>query len=186
LTQTFVIEPLTEASIDRTQVFVGLLLKAEPQLYAFLRTQIYDRNDADDVFQETAAVLWQKFDEFEPGTNFVAWVCQIARNKVLNYYKNRQRHGRMLNAELLELIAQKSEELGSEIDDMHRALTECMQKLSQADRDILQRCYLSNATIRGVAQDCGRPIDTIKSILKRSRRSLFECIQRTLARESHS
>jgi RNA polymerase sigma-70 factor (ECF subfamily) len=175
---------VTESSSDRTQVFVSLLLTAEPQIYAFLRAQVLDRNDAADLFQETATVLWQKFGEFAPDSNFAAWACQIAKHKVQHYYRTRQRQRYVFGEGLLELIAQKSEEVGSEIADMRRALADCMEKLRPADREILQRCYVAGTSVQQVAEECGRPFDTIKSVLKRSRRALFECIQRTLAEEA--
>lgn len=172
------------APLDRTQVFVGLLLKAEPQIAGFVRAQILDRNDADDVFQETAKVLWEKFGEFQEGTNFVAWAYQIARYKVQQYYQEQQRQARKFNSEVLELIAQTSESLGNEIPDMRQALVNCMEKLPGSDRDIVQRCYAIGASVRAVADELGRPFETIRSVLKRSRRTLFECIQRTLSREA--
>jgi DNA-directed RNA polymerase specialized sigma24 family protein len=59
-----------------------------------------------------------------------------------------------------------------------------MEKLPESDRDVVRRCYVTGATVRNVAAELGKPFETVKSILKRSRRALFGCIQRTLAREA--
>ena len=68
---------------------------------------------------------------------------------------------------------------------MQEALAGCMNKLKTDDRDVVQRCYGTGATILGVAEELGRPIDTIKSVLKRCRRALYECVRRTLGVEAH-
>ena len=41
--------------------------------------------DAEDVLQEANLVLWRKFDQYQEGTNFFAWACQIIRYEVLKY-----------------------------------------------------------------------------------------------------
>jgi hypothetical protein len=35
--------------------------------------------EADDIFQETAATIWEKFSEYEQGTDFKNWALTIAR-----------------------------------------------------------------------------------------------------------
>jgi len=172
-----------QSATDRTQTFVALLLKAEPQIYAYVRAQVFNRSDADDVFQETAAVLWEKFDDFTPGTNFTAWGYQIARNKILQHFRSQHRRGQSLSEAVIELLAAKSVALGTQLDDRRAALTECLKKLPVADRDVLERSYEPGVTIRDVAETVGRPYDTVKSILKRSRQALHACVQRTLAAE---
>lgn len=169
--------------VERSGEFVTQLFRVQPQLYAYLRTQISSRSDAEDVFQNVTLVLWEKFGEFEPGTDFLAWAFQIARFKVLQYYREDARRRIVFSEEFLEVVATKSQSLAAKVSDMRQALADCMQKLRPMDRDVIERCYLSGATAPSVAADLGRPLEAIKSVLKRSRRRLFECIQRTLAQE---
>ena len=57
----------------RYDEFAGLVRLHTGQVLAYINALVLDWNDADDLFQETCLVLWQKFDEFRPGTNFLAW-----------------------------------------------------------------------------------------------------------------
>jgi RNA polymerase sigma-70 factor, ECF subfamily len=50
-----------------------------------------DRTSAHDVVQEAAAIAMGKLDEFDPSTNFVAWMGQIVRYVALNEARSRQR-----------------------------------------------------------------------------------------------
>jgi len=48
-------------------------------------------SDADDVLQETFLAVSRKAASFEPGSNFVAWACGIARLKVLENFRQLKR-----------------------------------------------------------------------------------------------
>ena len=61
----------------------------------------------------------------------------------------------------------------------------CLEKLRAADRDVVCLYYTGGATVQSVAADIGRPLDTVKSVLKRSRRALYQCVQKALARRIH-
>ena len=175
----------TDNPVEKTEVFVRLLLTAEPRLRVFLRCQILNRSDAEDVFQDTATVLWKKFGEFKPGTDFVAWSYQVARYEVLKYYRERASERPEVSSAFLDAVAAKSQELSRFAGETMNALRLCMEKLRPRDREILQRCYAPQATIRSVAEQLNQPVGTVNSIVQRTRRTLFECIQRSLARESH-
>jgi RNA polymerase sigma-70 factor, ECF subfamily len=149
-----------------------------------LRCQIFCRADAEDVFQEMASTLWAKFSEFKPGSDFGAWAMQVARYKVLQYYRQRTRSGRELSQACLEAVAAESEKQSMSVGDTMAALRICLEKLAPPDRKILLLCYEPGATLRGVAERLSQPLGTINSKVQRSRRALYECIERSLARGS--
>ena len=55
------------------------------RIYEFILMLVIRRADADEVFQETCLVLWNKFDGLEANTpgGFYAWACKIAYLKIL-------------------------------------------------------------------------------------------------------
>jgi RNA polymerase sigma-70 factor (ECF subfamily) len=61
---------------------VGLLSRHQRKIFAYLYTLVPNRADADDLLQETCLTIYEKFDEFEDGTDFVAWANRIAWWKV--------------------------------------------------------------------------------------------------------
>jgi RNA polymerase sigma-70 factor (ECF subfamily) len=50
-----------------------------------------DRSLADDVLQEAALIALNKFDQFQPGTSFTAWMGQMVRNVALNMSRKERR-----------------------------------------------------------------------------------------------
>lgn len=47
---------------------------------------------AEDVVQEAALIGLEKFGQFEPGTNFTAWMGQMVRHVALNVGRKEKRH----------------------------------------------------------------------------------------------
>lgn len=75
----------------RVEQFMALYSSHQRRLYLYTTTLLPAASDADDIFQEANLVLWQKFDQYEDGTNFFAWACKIIRYKVLQHREKKAR-----------------------------------------------------------------------------------------------
>jgi RNA polymerase sigma-70 factor, ECF subfamily len=162
-------------------VFLRLLMANQQRLYAFILTLLPNWADADDVFQEATTVLWRKFPEFTPGTNFLAWSCTVARFEVLRFRKRRQAPCLELDAELTDSLALASQTANLQSPRRLDALQQCIAKLSDADQHIVELRYQPGATIKGVAGHIGRPVQGLYKAMARIHLSLAECVRRTLA-----
>lgn len=171
---------------ERTEEFVGLFTLNARRIYGFILSLQPNVADADEIFQETSTVLWRKFEQFESGTDFLAWACQIARYKVMSL---RQRVGRerlQFSDEFVENVADESVQAGATLEPRHQALSLCIEKLNPRDRDLLSRRYQEGATTRSIATDVGRSVDAVYKALNRIHEALFQCIQRTLRAEGRT
>ncbi len=166
--------------------FVRLFGLNARRVYSYIRTLLPHSADAEEVFQETNVVLWEKFDQFEPGTNFGAWACRIAHFKVLNLLQQRKRETSWLGGSLLEQIGEQAVEMASELNADHQALADCLDKLSEADRRLIHRRYSDSATVKRVALELGRSPATAYRALERIHEALFRCIERTRAMEQRA
>ena len=139
-------------------------------------------SDAEDLFQQTAITMWDKFREFEPGSDFFAWASSIARFKVRDFVKSKARQRVYFSEELVSKLAR--EETTSSKEELRLlALAECRKKLSRPDQELLAACYGANKKMTDVAGRGGRTAGSVYSNLWRIRRTLYACIQRTMARE---
>ena len=125
-------------------------------------------------------VIWNKFHRFELGTNFVAWSFQIANFEVLKYRDKKRSNKLVFSGDVLEFIAQESEEQEDDLDLRRAALQECLRKLRPADRELIQQRYQPGSTGEGVARQLDRPINSVYQSIGRIRKNLFECINRRL------
>lgn len=163
--------------------FIQLWTTHGQRIYAYILTLITNRSDADDIFQETGTTLWEKFDQFEPGTNFRAWACRIAWNKVRNFRQLRRHNTVLLSNESLERLNQTVLTGSAELDNQHAVLADCYEKLTARDRKLIDQRYQPGATVREMAEKCGRSADALYKHLARVHRMLFDCIRGVIDKE---
>lgn len=164
-----------------SEEFIQLFSRNQRRVYLHILKQVGSPADAEEILQETNMVIWSKFHRFELGTNFIAWSFQIANYEVLKYRDKRRSNRLMFAGDVLEVIAQESEEQEDDLDLRRSALQECLKNLRRGDRELIQQRYQSGNTGMGVAQQLDRPINSVYQSIGRIRKTLFECINRRLA-----
>lgn len=174
-----------EGDADRTGRFAQLLHESRRDLFAFIYSLVQNHADAEDVFQQTALVLWNKFDDFVPGTNFAAWATRVAHFTARDFLRSRRRNVPCFSDELLESIASAYRPLGSEVNaNRSEALAQCLEKLSRRDRRLVERCYSRERDFAEIAKAESRSVAAIYQAICRIRKNLYHCVVRTLAMES--
>ena len=158
------------------------IARHQPRLRAFVRCLLVRSSsmDVDDVVQEINSVLWEKADEFEPGTDFWAWANRIARFKVLNQVR---RYGRERLVFDMATIEQMADVAGQRLEELaHRrdALEHCLNRLAPSKRQLIDLRYFNGHAIERIAQTIGRPAGSIRQTLYRIRTALLDCIERQL------
>lgn len=130
---------------SRGQLFLRLYRANERRIYGFILTLVPDWSQADDLMQEAVEVMWSKFDQFEPGTDFISWALRIARYRVLNYYKKKRTQRLRFSSEVIKDIDDRVVSATNKMDDYREALYQCLKKLSTRDRQIVYLRYELNA-----------------------------------------
>lgn len=166
--------------------FIHLLGQHQNQLFGYIFCMVRSLPDAEDVFQQTAMTMWDKFDDFTIGTSFIAWAKTIARNKSLTFLRTQRRERAKFSDEVIEQLADRDLWDTDTVEERLSALARCRQKLSNIDQTLLSQCYGAATTIREAAERLNRPVESVYSSLSRIRRALYECIRRSLAKEGHT
>jgi RNA polymerase sigma-70 factor (ECF subfamily) len=167
---------------SRYSEFVYLLQRATGQIFAYLNALLLNWNDAEDVFQDACVVLWEKFDEFRPGSNFVAWALRVAQHKAMDFQKSRARRSVFWKAELQDSLMAAMAEADA-TDEGLAALSGCVARLDEADRNLIQRCYGDGVPVRQIAAQLGRSPQSVHNSLRRIRGMLLDCIERVTRQE---
>ena len=85
--------------------FLELFTGSQLRLYRYIVVLVANQVEAEDILQNTNLVMLQKCDQFQPGTNFVAWSAGIAYLEVLKYRTSRKRASHGLSDATLEMLA---------------------------------------------------------------------------------
>ncbi|MBI1367025.1 MAG: sigma-70 family RNA polymerase sigma factor [Planctomycetes bacterium] len=171
---------------QNAEQFVTQLTAAQTAIYAYILTLLPDRGAAEDVLQETNLTLWRKADQFEAGTNFTAWACQIAHYKVLGHRRSSMRDRHVFCEATLERLAARLDAGVAQLNDRRDALRRCLDKLSDDQRDLLRKRYEPDGSVQRLADEIARPVGSVSQTLYRLRQALLECIRRRLAEERAS
>ncbi len=168
-------------SLDRKTEFARYLAESQTRLYGYIHSLVPDLNHADDLYQQTALVLWGKFDAFDRTRSFFAWACGVARFEAANYIRALARQRRFFGEDLSLLLIEAHEEMADdELDDRRTALGRCVDKLNAADRELLTECYLNPGGVPAAAARRNRPVHGVYNSLRRIRQALHACVTRAL------
>lgn len=169
---------------ERRDAFARLFAQHDRWLFAYLVSLLGNAAHAEEVFQEVCVVLWREYETFQLGTNFVKWVSVIAHNQVHRFRRQQRRVGPQLSDAAVDLLAKDAVERVGLLESRREALRTCLGKLPDKDRQLVRHCYSeSRVTFKTVAQNLGRPANTVYKALNRIRKALYECIERTLSVE---
>jgi RNA polymerase sigma-70 factor (ECF subfamily) len=156
--------------------FEELAMPLFDQLYNFAQWLTHDRDEAEDLVQETYAKALKGFPSFQLGTNFRAWMYRILRNTFLT-----SRTG----LKVTMIVALDADEDGPELAVEHETpetvlfdrvnrdqLQSALDDLPVHFREILLLCEVEEMSYQEISETLSVPIGTVMSRLSRARRSL--------------
>ena len=171
----------------RSLEFLKLFVRHQQEIYAFILTLVPNLHDADDLFQDGMVVMWEKFNQFQRGTNFAAWGVQILRYQILDYRRKLTRSKQiLLDDSLFEILVDHLPTIQDDLPARIEALRKCQRLLDDRSKRIIKMRYERNI-----------PVEKIASFLKLSRRHIYHtlgrinsvllrCMRRTLAEGGHT
>jgi RNA polymerase sigma-70 factor, ECF subfamily len=171
---------------EQRKQLVALMTQHQRRIFSYIYTLVPDRYDAEDLLQETSVVICEKFDEFRPGSDFVAWACQIAYWRIRYARQKFARSKVVYQQELVDALAQTAAVMREELDERHEALAQCLQKLPQRDRELVLTRYEPGSGVPEAAKRSGRSLEAAYKALARLRKLLFDCVTHQLASQGVS
>lgn len=157
--------------------FEELAMPLFDPLYNFAHWLTRDREEAEDLVQETYVKAWKGFSSFRLGTNFRAWMYRILRNTFLT-----SRTGLKATMTVpLDPEDDEGPELAVEFDTPETILIErsntqlvesAIDELPVYFREILLLCEVEEMSYQEIAETLSIPIGTVMSRLSRARKTL--------------
>ena len=163
--------------------FIRLYVECEESLRGFVRSLLPTLEDAREVMQNTAAILWKKFDQLDDPENFRKWAFGVARFEVLSYRRDKARDRHIFGEELIIQLAQDSEKIEVDSDREIKALKSCLAKLPPKHSALVREAYDKDLKIKEIAEREGRTPMSVYKVLHRARMALADCVKETLEAE---
>jgi RNA polymerase sigma-70 factor (ECF subfamily) len=165
---------------DKTTSFLELLTAHDRALALYVHGLVPRDAAAEDILQQTKLLLWKHFDDFQAGTNFLAWARKIAFHQILTHRRQKKREHLALDEEALEALGHAVSELAEEASPRQEALRECLAVLPNEHRQLVQLRYFDELEIDEVASRANRTEAAVYRALSRVRMRLMECVQQRM------
>jgi len=164
-----------------SESFEELALPLFDRLYNFAHWLTQNREEAEDLVQETFAKALKGFSSFQPGTNFRAWIYRILRNTFLT-----SRSG-LKWAATVPLDLEGGEEILPAtmstpetilLDRLDQQIVQrALDQLPVHHREILLLCEVEEMSYQEISSTLAIPVGTVMSRLSRARRALRDTVQ---------
>ena len=162
------------------QLFAERLVRNQQRIYRYIVSLVPNRADAEELFQQTSLTLWECWERYDSALDFFPWACGVAHNHVRNFQRKRQNTQAQLSADVLDLLAERSQALRQREDDRLIALEACLAQLAQRQRHVIEG-YYAGKTVQMLAQQQETSTNAVYKLLDRLRKALHECISLRLA-----
>jgi RNA polymerase sigma-70 factor (ECF subfamily) len=157
------------------------------RLYVLTRAKLYGivlrilrRGDlAEEVLQDTYLKVWRNAREFDPQrASPITWMVAIARNRAIDLVRRKSEASIEDEPAALEILAESPAPLAArEMTEELRRLLGCLGALEDDRRRMVLLAYYNGLSREELAVRFERPVNTIKTWLRRSLIEIRECLE---------
>ena len=173
MTASLALDPTPAEADDRIAAAVAA---QRPRLRAFVRRQVADLTDVEDIVQDAFLELVSAYRLMEPVVHVAAWLRRVARNRIIDRFRQRSRSDRLfvsasfpdsqgdtaLPSELSDGQA-TDPDLSYERDLIAEKLVEALSELPPEQRDVFVAHELDGRSFKELAVETGTPLNTLLS-----------------------
>jgi len=168
------------AAVSAQREVMRLAMEHRAQIWGYLMGLSKDPLRAEDLFQNTYLVICEKWQQFTPDTNFVAWALRIARFEFLASVDPARRDFVTVEAEVLEAALGEIDARPDALAAKKEALRLCIDELQPKSQQVFMLRYGEGVSCERVAESANMSLSALYTLLSRVRQTLFDCIQRRL------
>lgn len=160
-----------------TYEFQQHLVGLRQQLYYFALSLTKDRENAQDLLQESMLRALTNRDKFQDNTNFKAWLCTIMKNTFINEHRRGKRTGALMERMETERTGPHRVETTTSPESSVK-LREIDNSLSRLDDTFREpfRMHHDGFKYHEIADQLGIPIGTVKSRIHQARHRLMDML----------
>ncbi len=167
---------------DSSVAFEEVAMPLFDSLYNFAHWLTQNREEAEDLVQETYAKALKGFGSFQPGTNFRAWIFRILRNTFLTSRTGlaAARTMPLTTGDEDEQTVAVSQETPESIligQANQQRVQAALEQVPVIFREVLLLCDVEEMSYQEIADTLALPIGTVMSRLYRARKALRSALQ---------
>lgn len=160
----------------RTANFAQDLLSVQTELLNFAYKLTADREEANDLLQETSLKALDNEDKYTAETNFKGWIYTIMRNIFINNYRKALRDQTYVDQTDNQFYLNQNIDIEGDSTEGSYDLKEMRRIVNALPKEyrIPFSMYVSGFKYREIADKLGLPLGTVKSRIYFTRQKLQE------------
>ncbi len=181
--------PSANSRLDRA-TFAALYESAYQRLWLLAAGIVGDRHAAHDIVQDSTLAAFSKLEQFEPGSNFSAWLARFVRWHAFNYSRKHTARGTLpADPQLLDLsvatdrspeINLENDAAGQILDDQPHfddEVSRALRSINPTGRACLLLRTIHQLSYREIAELLEIPEGTAMSHVHRARQMMRDRLQ---------
>ena len=150
----------------------------------FVTSIVKDYSMAQDVAQETFIKVFFRSHLYQIGTNFKAWMFEIARNQALSALRSRRRNPRPMSSlahldsdnelEFFDHLLGEADDRRPETEEFMQAFEQAVRSLPEHYRTVFNMCVVQGHSYQEAVQELDLPCGTVAIRIMRARKLLFK------------
>ena len=174
------------ASQQEKVLFEALVRQSAETLHLYLKACTRDAALAEEVFQDTLVVAWERLGDYDSRRPFGAWTRGIASRILRAKWRERASSPRT-SSDLLEQLDLRFTALESEpgdtLDEKLANLRTCLSKLNDRDRHAIEGRYEHGLRGASLADQLETSLENARKLVQRARAKILSCMKARLAWE---
>lgn len=136
------------------------------ELYFFILKRVKNKNDTNDIFQNTFLKIHKNLDKLKNEEKVKAWIFQIARNEIINHFNK--------EAIYTEEERNTNKEIPQDINEEICCFDRFITDLPKIYQDVIELVYIKGLKQKDVASTLNISLENVKARIKRSKDILKE------------
>ncbi|WP_297704864.1 sigma-70 family RNA polymerase sigma factor [uncultured Eudoraea sp.] len=166
--------------------YAVLVDRYKHMVYTLALKIVKNREDAEEVAQDTFVKAYSALNEFKGESKFSTWLYKIAYYRSLDYLKKNKRRVETSTIDISEEynIASMDDALdGMEVKERAEIIKHAIQELPAADAVLITLYYFETLSMNEISKVMGISANTIKVRLFRGRKRLAKILENNLEQE---
>jgi RNA polymerase sigma factor (sigma-70 family) len=158
--------------IEQDQLISEALERDESRLRSFIRKQVTDTSEAEDILQDVFYELLEAYRLMKPIEHVTAWLFRVARNRMVDLFR-RKKPSSLNNPASAEDDSETLEDLLPSADDgpdatyarnlLLEAMDEALEELPEAQREVFIAHELMGRSFKDISAETGLSVNTLLS-----------------------
>ena len=167
---------VAEAAKGDQQAFEYLFSRYKEAIMRLFEQRLGDRATASDLLQETFIKVYLHLADYSDSYTFGQWVYTIARNTLVDYLRRRADDVAIDERFRAPAASTPTPEESVIISQTRAHFEASLDELSEEYRRIIEMRFLEEYSYEEIAEKLGRPLNTIKTQIRRAKAQVCRMI----------